>query len=110
MLIDHDIIAASKENLGDTFDTIVQFFFEDAVGYLAEIETGLQEKNMKTIVRPSHTLKSSSMIIGAILVSKISADIEEIASTESNDGKFQEVAHLFTALQVAINDTKQQLL
>lgn len=60
------------EVLVDLLDTYV----EESSGLVSTIRESLDSGNLNNALRPSHSLKSSSASIGAMQLSKLSADLE----------------------------------
>lgn len=65
---------------------LIGIFLEDAPQRMDEISRGLATGDLKLLERAAHTLKSSSANIGALGLSKICKQIEEIARTQNLAG------------------------
>jgi HPt (histidine-containing phosphotransfer) domain-containing protein len=60
------------EVLVDLLDT----YIEESSGLVSAIQEGIQSGDLDQVLRPAHSLKSSSASIGAMRLSKLSADLE----------------------------------
>lgn len=110
-LVDHDLLEDSKLQLGDSFQTIVNYFFEDAVGYLNEIRNAIANNKPINAVAAAHTIKSSSLIIGAVRVSSLAREIEQVArDLASQNQSAAPLQELYNNLEAAIMETKKELL
>lgn len=76
-IINTGMLDSTRELMGDQLPLMSEYFFEDAVGYIDSIRQGVRENNIDKIRDASHTIKSSSLQIGAEVVSEIAASMEE---------------------------------
>jgi HPt (histidine-containing phosphotransfer) domain-containing protein len=60
------------EVLLDLLDT----YLEESAGLVDAIHTGLRQSDLSSMLRPAHSLKSSSASIGAMRLSKLCSDLE----------------------------------
>jgi len=65
---------------------LVGMFLQDAPQRIREIETSLENGDIKTLERAAHTLKSSCANIGAPALSAICRQIEDLARVRVTDG------------------------
>lgn len=65
---------------------LIGMFLDDAPRRLGDITGGLASGDVKTLERAAHTLKSSSANIGAVSLSALCRQIEEIARQNRTDG------------------------
>ena len=77
--IDNDAVQASKNIFKTKYDTILDYFIEDAETYLHQMQEAVKQKKPDDIIRPAHTLKSTSKRMGAIKLSIAAYDMEEKA-------------------------------
>ena len=64
--------ADMPEILVDLLDT----YLEESAGLVGEIQGGTAVGDLESVMRPAHSLKSSSASIGAMHLSKLCADLE----------------------------------
>jgi HPt (histidine-containing phosphotransfer) domain-containing protein len=62
-------------------DELVDTYLEDAETQLAALRQAVADDDPAAILRPAHTLKSSSANVGAMTVSDLSRDLEADART-----------------------------
>lgn len=70
---------------GDAAFELVELFFEDAPSMLEMMEHALRESNAREVSRAAHSLKTTSAQLGAMELSKISAEIETLARKKMLD-------------------------
>jgi HPt (histidine-containing phosphotransfer) domain-containing protein len=77
----------------DKFTMMINYFLEDASIYINEIKKGFAENDLKKIISNSHTLKSSSIQVGAVSLSQLSKTIEEMGRelAEKSDNNIAEL-------------------
>jgi HPt (histidine-containing phosphotransfer) domain-containing protein len=64
--------ADMPEVLLDLLDT----YLEESAGLVSAIRDGLNQGDLSTMLRPAHSLKSSSASIGAMRLSRLCSDLE----------------------------------
>jgi HPt (histidine-containing phosphotransfer) domain-containing protein len=69
----------SRTELGSGFIRILNYFKEDGVKSIAQIEAAMREQNTTALVLPAHTLKGESRQLGAEPVAVIAELIEQTA-------------------------------
>jgi HPt (histidine-containing phosphotransfer) domain-containing protein len=77
-ILDDAVLAELRESTGgdDAFvRELVEAYVSEAIGYLAAMTAAVADPS--AIVRPAHTLKSSSATLGAMRLAAISRAIEE---------------------------------
>ena len=81
--LDEEILAALWEDFEDTVPMMIQFYLEDSPGYIQQIVAALGAGEISAMVAPAHSMKSSSLQLGAVRVSEISRDLEETATRQT---------------------------
>jgi HPt (histidine-containing phosphotransfer) domain-containing protein len=79
-ILDDAVTAELRESTGgdDEFvRELVEAYVGEAVGYLDSMRAAAAASDAAAIVRPAHTLKSSSATLGAMRLAAISRGIEE---------------------------------
>lgn len=86
-LIDWNVFARSRAELGAGFVRILGYFREDGVKSVAAIEAAMRARSAATMVIPAHTLKGESRQFGAEPLGALAERIELIARdcVESRD-------------------------
>jgi HPt (histidine-containing phosphotransfer) domain-containing protein len=81
--IDPQVIESLRELGGEDDPGLVQelieMFLQDAPKRMSEIQQGLQTGDIKMLERAAHTLKSSSANLGAMTLSGLCKQMEELA-------------------------------
>ena len=75
-LIDWEMFAKTRAELGQGFVRILGYFREDGVKSVAAIETAMREQNTHALVLPAHTLKTEAYQFGADPLGDASEEIE----------------------------------
>ena len=78
-LLDMEAVEEARSILKEEYDAMVSFYCENAQDYINEIMAAIPAGDIEAIIRPAHTLKSSSKQMGAIKLSDIAKDIEYCA-------------------------------
>lgn len=83
-IIDIQLFEEARTILKDKFDTILVCYLEDMESYIREIEQAAANRNFDALVRPAHTIKSTSKRMGAMCLAGIASDIELAAREAAN--------------------------
>jgi HPt (histidine-containing phosphotransfer) domain-containing protein len=78
-IVDWAYFEKSRTELGSGFIRILNYFKEDGVKSIAQIEAAMREQNTTALVLPAHTLKGESRQLGAEPVAVIAELIEQTA-------------------------------
>lgn len=78
-LIDWDVLAAARVELGANFVRILGYFREDGEKSVAAIESAMRAMNAAAMVIPAHTLKGEASQFGAEALTLAAEAIETIA-------------------------------
>ncbi len=111
-ILDDAIIAELRESVGGDDGFVADL----AAAYLAEgpehvraMEAALARGDVAGVVRPAHTLKSSSAALGAMRISLISKGIEHLSRDGRSEGLAEAVAEVRSAWDqtvAAMNERK----
>ncbi len=106
-ILDEPTLNEVKDAMGDKFPTMVNFFVEDTVKYVDQIKNGLNNDDIKEIIKGSHTIKSSCKQMGALRLSAIAEEIELKGRNidEKNEGTIEDIKTLMTNLDEALEQT-----
>lgn len=96
LIIDWDIFAKARGELGPGFVRILGYFREDGVASVAKIEAAMHAKNTTALVLPAHTLKSEARQFGAEPLGDAAEEIEFTARSCIESHRFPDelVAHV----------------
>jgi HPt (histidine-containing phosphotransfer) domain-containing protein len=73
-------------------DDLVDTYLEDAVEQLAALDAAIDGGDPAALTRPAHSLKSSSLNVGALDLGKVSLELEERGRAGQLDGAADRVA------------------
>jgi len=87
-------------------DELVDTYLDDAETQLAAMRQAVADDDAAAILRPAHTLKSSSANVGAMTVSDLCRDLESDART----GAVPDMAARVEACRTALGESRTALL
>lgn len=93
-ILDDAVLAELRESTGGDDDFVrelVEAYVSEAIGYLEAMIAAAATGDVAAIVRPAHTLKSSSATLGAMRLAAISRGIEEAGRAGRADGLIADV-------------------
>lgn len=76
VIMDEEALAEMCEVMGEKISRMFNFFMEDSVSYMSSIKAGYESEKIEEIIEASHSLKSSSELIGALRLSAKAKEIE----------------------------------
>ena len=80
-LIDHPTLAELSDALGDELGCIVQLYAEGLPAHCAELVALLAAGDLPNLRRSAHSLKGSSVSMGANQLGALAAQIEKLAAS-----------------------------
>ena len=86
-------------------DELVDTYFADAVDQLAALDGAVEAADATALTRPAHSLKSSSLNVGALELGRLGRELEELGRAGQIDGAAERVAaahHQFEAVRTAL--------
>lgn len=108
-VLDMTVIQSLRELGGEDDPSLVfeliDIFLQDAPQRMKDISESLASGDIKRLERAAHTLKSSSANVGAMWLSTICKEMEEIARTNTTQG----VASLFAESTRRLGDVEAAL-
>jgi HPt (histidine-containing phosphotransfer) domain-containing protein len=109
-LIDWNMLAAARVELGGNFVRILGYFREDGEKSVAAIESAMRAGNAAAMVIPAHTLKGESAQFGGEALSVAAEAIETIARdcVETHDSP-DEALELVVGLRALFLETLSML-
>ncbi|MEZ4700742.1 MAG: response regulator [Rhodothermales bacterium] len=108
-VLDYSVLKELMEMLGNDFSFaagLISDFLEDGEELVNSTRASLETGDAEEFMRASHTLKSSAATFGAMTVSRLCKEVEEMGRT-GNLG--EEAADRTTALEEAYQLAKQEL-
>jgi HPt (histidine-containing phosphotransfer) domain-containing protein len=78
-LVDWVYFEKSRSELGPGFIRILNYFREDGIKSVRQIEAAMHEMNTTALVMPAHTLKGESRMFGAEPLAAVAESIEATA-------------------------------
>jgi HPt (histidine-containing phosphotransfer) domain-containing protein len=78
-IVDWAHFEKSRGELGPSFIRILNYFKEDGVKSISQIETAMRDQNTTALVIPAHTLKGEARQLGAEPLAKVAELIETTA-------------------------------
>ena len=82
------MVGGDHEFVGELVDT----YLADAVDQLAALDAGMAAGDPAALVRPAHSLKSSSLNVGALQLGELARTLEEQGREGRIDGAVERVA------------------
>ena len=107
-ILDPAVLDELRESVGNDESFIadlVATYVSEGGDHLAAMEQAAQINDAGAIVRPAHTLKSSSAALGAMRLAQIAREIEMAGRTDETSGLAERVADA----QAAWTDTLRAL-
>lgn len=83
---DAGALTALRDMMGDKFTRVLQFYLDDGEAYVRTIRDALARSDYAAMVRPAHSLKSSSRQIGAVNFGDMADELEK-ATRSASEGK-----------------------
>ena len=84
VILDKAAIKTAKTILKGKYDAMVEVYIENSRERIAEITNALEANDIEAIIRPAHTLKSTSQQMGAYMLAEMAREIEYTAKTILN--------------------------
>jgi histidine phosphotransfer protein HptB len=84
-----DSVGGDREFLAE----LLQTYFDDSPKLLATLHTALEAGSADEFRRAAHSLKSNSASFGAMQLSKMCKELEDMGKTGTQDGAGPKIAH-----------------
>ena len=104
--VNADAFADAQTSLGGKLGTVLGYYIQDAESYIDLIATAMEHHDPQGVVRPAHTLKSSSRQFGAMQLAELAERIEHAARAKGNDNDVADLAILLPSLRKAFSQVK----
>ena len=106
--IDRQIFNTLKVDLGeDFFYEMIETFCDDTRKQLDQLKSALDQGDSKTFTRAAHTVKSTSLIFGAVAFGNLARELEMLGrdgQLEASHEKYQQLEHACEPLLRAIRN------
>ncbi|MEM9987974.1 MAG: response regulator, partial [Pseudomonadota bacterium] len=111
-VLDEDAVENARSILKGKYDEMVNVYIENSWARLDEMTNAIDQSDVESIIRPAHTLKSTSKQMGAVHLSDIAKQIEVSArelmqSEDLNEQNIDSIALAMNDLKSALTDTKR---
>lgn len=103
-IIDVGAIEELHQTMGEKISRMFDYFVSDSAEYVRRVDCGFSSSDIKEIIESSHSLKSSSRLIGAIRLSNCAELIEFSAKEIEKASNIQEA---LPSLSMAIAELKK---
>lgn len=87
-------------------DELVDTYIDDGQGQVAALREAAAARNVGELVRPAHSLKSSSLNLGALRLGELSRQLEE----DARSGGVTDATDRVDAIAAAFDEAKGALL
>ena len=108
--IDREVFQDLTEVVGEEFiGEMVDAFLEEGTQFISDLEKGFAEADIDLFRRAAHSLKSNAATFGAIKLSSLSEELEEMARRGQLDGaaeKLEPVSVAFSNAESALKEMK----
>lgn len=111
-ILDLEAVQNARSILKGKYDDMVTIYITNSWEYVEEMTNAVQANDFEAIIRPAHTLKSTSKQMGAFKLSEIAKDIEHIAKTLANekaedDQSFKSIAKSIEEIKSLLSKTQK---
>ena len=105
-VIDLAVYQELSEMVGDDFiDEMVDAFLEEGVQFIADLDSAFADQDVDRFRRAAHSLKSNAATFGAMKLSELAKELEEM----SRKGQLDDAAEKLKPVSVAFADAEQAL-
>ena len=106
--IDREIFQGLREAVGEDFiGELVEAFLEEGAQFVAALEEGLADHDINLFRRAAHSLKSNAATFGAMKLSRLSKELEEVARQGQLEGVAEKLGPIFEAYSIAERELKE---
>jgi HPt (histidine-containing phosphotransfer) domain-containing protein len=94
-ILDAGVLGELRTSVGDDeafMADLIATYVDEGTDHLAAMESAAAARDAAAIVRPAHTLKSSSAALGALRLAQIAREIEMCGRADDAEGASSRVA------------------
>lgn len=111
-LLDDEAVENARSILKAKYDDMVHVYIDNSWERVEEIIKAINENDVEAIIRPAHTLKSTSKQMGALKLSDMAKDIEYSAKAinnndSENQGNIEDIARHMEEMKLLLSETKR---
>jgi HPt (histidine-containing phosphotransfer) domain-containing protein len=109
-VLDANTLAELRESVGgdDAFIAdLVATYCAEAPEHLAAMSAAAEARDAAAVVRPAHTLKSSSAALGALRLAQMAREIEMSGRNGQSEGLSEQVAAASATWQQTLEEIKR---
>jgi len=107
-VIDLDVYQALTEVVGEDFiGEMVEAFLEEGTQFVADLDKSFVDDDIDLFRRAAHSMKSNAATFGAIKLSNLSQELEEMARQGQLDGAAEKLAPISAAFSNAEQALKE---
>jgi HPt (histidine-containing phosphotransfer) domain-containing protein len=96
-VLDDKVLHELKEIMEDDYVSLLRTYLRNAPELLAELEAAAKRGDVEAMIRPVHSLKSSSANVGAVHLSALARDVEQHARARDFGAAKLALADLYAA-------------
>jgi HPt (histidine-containing phosphotransfer) domain-containing protein len=100
-VLDERVLRELQEIMQDDYLELLETYLDNAPALLADAGKAVAAHDAKALVLPVHSLKSSSANVGAMAVSALAKEAEQLAREGDADGVAEVYARIEEAFDVA---------
>lgn len=108
VMLDEDAVQSARDILKGKYDDMVAMFLDNSRERIDEIKQGIDKDDAEAVIRPAHTLKSTSRQMGAFRLAEIALMVEKEAKAIANEDSASEQQNMDHISQ-AITDLSEIL-
>lgn len=105
--VDYSKLDEMKNIMGNVFNELIPAYIEQSDQFVKKMPEAAAEKTLNNLKRYAHSMKSSSLNVGANPLSELSKDLESMC-TEKEPNK--NISHLIIQIENEYNNVKTSLL
>lgn len=112
MMLDENAVQSARGILKGRYDDMVVMFLDNSRERINEIKQGIYKDDAEAIIRPAHTLKSTSRQMGAFRLAEIALMVEKEAKAIVNgdsslEQSMDHIAQAITDLSEILVETEK---
>jgi HPt (histidine-containing phosphotransfer) domain-containing protein len=104
-VLDEKVLRDLRAIMEDDYLALIQTYLDSAPKLVADVQAAIAHRDVGAMVIPVHSLKSSSANVGAVQLSALARETEQLARA----GKFGEAEAAFRDVETAYDDAVKAL-
>jgi len=98
-----------RDLLGDTYKDLLEAYLDDGPKKLSQMRSSFRDVDFETLANAAHTMKGSSLNLGARKLSEVCSEIERLARSSSTDGLEEKIGEVDLAYQEVKEILEQEM-